>query len=357
MERPEPDGTRNLSLPPPLRIREATTRGFTTIYDGECFDAEHPTSKTRRGRKMAEKSNNLMAQQNTSFMRYKNARIRRLTPKECARLQTIPSWYEFIEQDLKDNETCKNVKLMDVANQLSLNNMAIATNTICGIFAGEQQKQEGNLLITLKNAPWMDATENNKQQWDYVLNTIKLGNEVNLKTKQKSALYVVNQLEFREPTECAAFITITGENMETLYIPKRENSFLMEILGSNTTNLEESSFIELLQKKYSEGLCEKERLFITSILTNWIIAKRICSSVQTKNTLLFIDSLNVLQHHYLKMESLSLKMGVTKRASDSSIYKLLGNGWTVDAVKEFFKFLPESWRNAEPLPSYDPKEK
>ena len=28
-------------------------------------------------------------------MKLKNARIRRLTPTECARLQTIPEWYKF----------------------------------------------------------------------------------------------------------------------------------------------------------------------------------------------------------------------------------------------------------------------
>lgn len=50
---------------------------------------------------MAEKSNTLMAQPNTEFCRYKNARIRRLTPTECARLQTIPEWYEFKRNDKK----------------------------------------------------------------------------------------------------------------------------------------------------------------------------------------------------------------------------------------------------------------
>lgn len=63
--------------------------------------------KTRRGRKMTEKSNCLMAQENTNFMRNEGNReimlhgekvkvlgIRRLTPTECARLQTIPTWYK-----------------------------------------------------------------------------------------------------------------------------------------------------------------------------------------------------------------------------------------------------------------------
>lgn len=77
-----------------IRIREAVKCGFAEIHDGECFDWENPKSKTRRGRRMEKKSNCLMAN-GTDFMRYKNARIRRLTPTECARLQTIPEWYKF----------------------------------------------------------------------------------------------------------------------------------------------------------------------------------------------------------------------------------------------------------------------
>ena len=34
--------------------------------------------------------------QNMSFMNYtENYRIRRLTPTECSRLQTIPEWYKW----------------------------------------------------------------------------------------------------------------------------------------------------------------------------------------------------------------------------------------------------------------------
>lgn len=76
-----------------LLIKEATKKGYTEIKPGECFDYENPESKTRRGRKMESKSNSLMAQ-NMSFMKYtENCHIRKLTPLECSRLQTIPSWY------------------------------------------------------------------------------------------------------------------------------------------------------------------------------------------------------------------------------------------------------------------------
>lgn len=74
-----------------LIVPEATNKGFAEIKEGECFDATFPDSKTRRGRKMSEKSNCLTAAK-YDFCRFENARIRRLTPKECMRLQTVPEW-------------------------------------------------------------------------------------------------------------------------------------------------------------------------------------------------------------------------------------------------------------------------
>lgn len=91
-----------------LLITEATKKGFLEIKPGECFDAENPKSKTRRGRKMEFKANCLMAAK-TNFMQYTaDYRIRRLTPTECARLQTIPDWYEWIVSDTQIYKQCGN---------------------------------------------------------------------------------------------------------------------------------------------------------------------------------------------------------------------------------------------------------
>lgn len=78
-----------------ILVPEATKKGFAEINPGECFDFENPKSKTRRGRKMEDKSNCLMAKE-TDFMTYTNDyRVRRLTPTECKRLQTVPDWYDM----------------------------------------------------------------------------------------------------------------------------------------------------------------------------------------------------------------------------------------------------------------------
>lgn len=79
-------------------ISEPTIKGFAEIQPGQCFDAQHPKSKTRRGRKMAKKTNCLLTA--NEFIRYTHDyKLRRLTPTECARLQNIPDWYEWIVSD------------------------------------------------------------------------------------------------------------------------------------------------------------------------------------------------------------------------------------------------------------------
>ena len=75
-----------------LIVAEATKKGYTEIEDGDCFDATFPSSKTRRGRNMKDKSNCLTAA-NYDYMRYEHPTYRKLTPKECERLQTVPDDY------------------------------------------------------------------------------------------------------------------------------------------------------------------------------------------------------------------------------------------------------------------------
>lgn len=104
-----------------LKIPEATKQGYAEIQPGECVDLNHAKSKTRRGRSMKEKSNCLTAT-NSELYQYcgtvdkpiykvENGEIeikgkkypiklidgyyiiRKLTVKECCRLQTMPDDY------------------------------------------------------------------------------------------------------------------------------------------------------------------------------------------------------------------------------------------------------------------------
>lgn len=105
----------------PLVVREATKQGYTEIMPGECVDLTFPNSKTRRGRAMKEKSNCLTTgstelyeycgtvdkpiyEVKNGFITIKGKQypiklkdgfyiIRKLTPVECERLQTMPDGY------------------------------------------------------------------------------------------------------------------------------------------------------------------------------------------------------------------------------------------------------------------------
>jgi len=105
-----------------MKVPEATKEGFTNIEVGQCVDLAQENSKTRRGRKMGGESNCLTTQ--SEFYQYMGNlqkpiyevkdglinikgkeypirlkdgfyMIRKLTVRECMRLQTIPEWYSF----------------------------------------------------------------------------------------------------------------------------------------------------------------------------------------------------------------------------------------------------------------------
>lgn len=97
-----------------MHIAEATKKGFIEVKPGECFDFENPNSETRRGRKMEDKSNCLMAKE-TDFMQFtKDGKIRRLTPTECERLQTVPDGYTNIVSDTQRYRMLGNGWTVDV---------------------------------------------------------------------------------------------------------------------------------------------------------------------------------------------------------------------------------------------------
>jgi DNA (cytosine-5)-methyltransferase 3A len=95
----------------PMRVQEATTKGYVDIEVGDCVDLTMPNSKTRRGRSMKDKSNCLMT--GCQYYQYIGTTkhpiyevlvdgyyiIRKLTVSECKRLQTVPEWYEFPVSD------------------------------------------------------------------------------------------------------------------------------------------------------------------------------------------------------------------------------------------------------------------
>lgn len=84
-----------------LIVYEATKLGYIHVNPGKCMDLSVINSKTRRGRAMTNKSNCLLAA-STNFYQYLGVDtltgvkvIRKFTPLECERLQTLPDNYTF----------------------------------------------------------------------------------------------------------------------------------------------------------------------------------------------------------------------------------------------------------------------
>lgn len=73
-----------------LVVPEATKRGHAIAIEGQSVDLSFPTSKTRRGR-VGDKVKNLMTSQNIGV--FTEGIIRKLTPIECERLQSLPDDY------------------------------------------------------------------------------------------------------------------------------------------------------------------------------------------------------------------------------------------------------------------------
>ncbi len=69
-----------------LAIREATSKGYSEATVGDSVNLSHPNSKTRRGRVGKSIANTLLTSDEQGVVT-PDFRIRKLTPKECWRLQ------------------------------------------------------------------------------------------------------------------------------------------------------------------------------------------------------------------------------------------------------------------------------
>jgi len=77
-----------------LRVKEATKIGFVDIANNEAVDLSYPTSTTRKGRGMKEKSNCLL--RNNEYFVFQDGDIRYFTQTELERLQGFEDGYTSI---------------------------------------------------------------------------------------------------------------------------------------------------------------------------------------------------------------------------------------------------------------------
>ena len=78
-----------------LIVPEATKKGYAIAEDGDSVDLSFPNSKTRRGR-VGKKAKNIMTSPNAGVFKSTDDGeyiVRKLTPVECERLQSLPDGY------------------------------------------------------------------------------------------------------------------------------------------------------------------------------------------------------------------------------------------------------------------------
>lgn len=85
-----------------IKIKEATKQGYAIAEQGDSVNISHPNSKTRRGRVGKQIANTLLTGEEQAVVTDKN-RIRKLTPRECWRLQGFPDLAFDKAQEVNSN--------------------------------------------------------------------------------------------------------------------------------------------------------------------------------------------------------------------------------------------------------------
>ena len=89
-------------LEPKIRVKEATSQGYAEAEIGDSVNLSHPNSKTRRGRVGKQIANTLLTGESQGVIE-PDFRIRKLTPRECWRLQGFPDWAFDKAQEVNSN--------------------------------------------------------------------------------------------------------------------------------------------------------------------------------------------------------------------------------------------------------------
>lgn len=89
-------------LEPKIRVKEATSQGYAEAEIGDSVNLSHPNSKARRGRVSKQIANTLLTGESQGVVE-PDFRIRKLTPRECWRLQGFPDWAFDKAQEVNSN--------------------------------------------------------------------------------------------------------------------------------------------------------------------------------------------------------------------------------------------------------------
>lgn len=288
-----------------------------------------------------------------------SGRIRRLTPLECERLQTVSDGYtkNSLENHFQIFNFTGNkfticprfVKKKIVTNQFQVEKLNCVTSTIIDILETGQPNCQGQLLTALKNVSWNVVSENNNHPQKRVLCTIKDGKDMVHSLFQNELInqdlvvnFAIQKLENQDALECVISITKFSNYTETHYTPKQKD--LSQIYSDIIEIQTESNFTEkLLNKRLVESSLKESKSYTILTLIKLIITQSIYKSLRNQNTLVRISSLIKLQGNSLELELSYIETENIVLTSDTMRYRMLGNGWTIEVVAHIFSYLPKEW--------------
>jgi len=312
-------------------------------YNQEIHDEKSITISTR------------VSASNSTHIYEEKRRIRKLTPTECERLQTV-----------KDNFTkfCNSIDCLYICNETNVikkwlqsaelksaiqisqvKKQDYATNIIYDLKELEQLKEW--LLIKQKNASTKDVlifkkllkdialliTKDllNTEQQNFLKNLFKEIVNVNI------AIKPLEKME-EEQEKCVIDITKIGLDTKTLCtqiinaMRLNQEGITVELMVKNDTGLS--------WKIQSEETLNPAKLYIILTLIRQIIQSKIYAYSKIKTNIKSVtSSLNILEQNCLSVELLDLKMENISLNSDTQRYRMLGNGWTIDVIAHILSYM------------------
>lgn len=280
--------------------------------------------------------------------------IRRLTPIECERLQTVSDnatkfcmsidYLYICNEKNVIKKWLQSVELKSAIQILQTKKQDYVTNIIYDLKELAQLKEW--LLIKQKDANIKNVLIFNKLLKDIVLLTTKdLSNTAHqnclskLFKEIKNVNIVINPLEKmeEEQEECVIDIIKTGLDTKTLYtqiinaMKLNQEGTMVELTVRNDTGL--------LWKFQSDETLNVAKLYITLTLIKKIIQSKIYTYSKIKmNIKSAISNLNILERNCLSVELLDLRTENISLNSDTQRYRMIGNGWTIDVISYIFSF-------------------
>jgi DNA (cytosine-5)-methyltransferase 1 len=316
---------------PKIQIPSATKCGYELAESGDSINLSVPNSTTRRGRVGKQVAQTLDTQCNQAVVQQ---RIRKLTPRECLRLQDFPN--DFIQVDKEYVKSLFDILNFDIKSEViikeelweMLKNIISQDVVLSDVI--ENQLHSGIALCTISD----------------LKNMVMPIMSLNTRTDQKkNASIVIASLE-KGSRECAYDIITLKDVMEmqhgSMNNQVKQVSVRMDIGRMDTQKSKQTMGInidvELMLHLKLEENWTKEKLYIilTSIrqmMTNLTYG---CLNLNL-SMLVHMELSKDVERNCSKEDSLSLRMGNINFVSDSQMYKQAGNSMSCNILEMIFR--------------------